>query len=271
MAVSGLRQPRGLRMRGDKVSLNQRRVLRSREISPGKRQQVRIKRCDYQQRRHWSDMGSIKLAPWGRKGRRRRGDLRLPLGGRKIDIRRVLGRFLEGWTLRPNRQINLAARPANLEAALAQTVGQVATTPCRHCGEGNRYWTECVVVAGELGGRCANYHYGSEGSTCSFRRSTRQLIFDRNRLYLNQAVSPPPPAPGTSHSSRVAARARNIRVATGATPATRAANRPRRQVVRDTIIIPSNSNSPSPPPLPHLHPDPHPFLQAYVRLDLPPH
>lgn len=56
-----------------------------------------------------------------------------------------------------------------MEAALAQARGRVAGQPCASCVRGGGPFTECVVVAGQLSGSCANCHYGSEGARCSFR------------------------------------------------------------------------------------------------------
>jgi len=72
--------------------------------------------------------------------------------------------------LRPGRSTNMD-RPANVEAAFAQVVGQLpAGGQCRHCVGGHGPWRVCVVVGGCFGGSCANCHYNSEGQRCSFRK-----------------------------------------------------------------------------------------------------
>lgn len=67
------------------------------------------------------------------------------------------------------RTVNLTARAANVESALAQARGVVAAQPCTSCARGGGPFSECVVLAGQLLGSCANCHYGSEGARCSFR------------------------------------------------------------------------------------------------------
>lgn len=76
---------------------------------------------------------------------------------------------LRAPALRAGRTTN-PARPSNLEAEIGQMVGQVQPLGCTHCVGGSGTWTQCVVVPGFFGGSCANCHYGSEGSRCSFRK-----------------------------------------------------------------------------------------------------
>jgi hypothetical protein len=66
------------------------------------------------------------------------------------------------------RGVRLEARAPNAEAALAQGRGAVALRPCESCVRGGGPFTECVLVAGQLRGSCANCHYyGSEGAAPS--------------------------------------------------------------------------------------------------------
>ena len=67
------------------------------------------------------------------------------------------------------RGVRLEARAPNAEAALAQSRGTIAPQACASCVRGGGPFTECVLVAGQLRGSCANCHYGSEGARCSFR------------------------------------------------------------------------------------------------------
>lgn len=77
--------------------------------------------------------------------------------------------------LRAGRTVN-RARPANLEAELAQFTGQVHASGCTHCAGGSGVWSACVVAPGFFGGSCANCHYGSEGSRCSLRRAPQPNV-----------------------------------------------------------------------------------------------
>ena len=72
-------------------------------------------------------------------------------------------------TFREGRQYS-AARPTNYEAYLAFRVGTIRRPMCEHCEKGYGPFTECVVVAGQIGGSCSNCHYNSEGNRCSFRK-----------------------------------------------------------------------------------------------------
>jgi len=85
---------------------------------------------------------------------------------RGLSLRWVAGR---GSAPGAYRELRLASRAQNVEAALAQARGTVAAQPCASCVRGGGPFIECVVVAGQLGGSCANCHYGSEGARCSFR------------------------------------------------------------------------------------------------------
>ncbi|KAF2179672.1 hypothetical protein K469DRAFT_798433 [Zopfia rhizophila CBS 207.26] len=72
------------------------------------------------------------------------------------------------------RACNLAARPTNLEAALAQRSGTLAPAPCTACARGGGPFTTCVVVTSYLNGSCSNCHYSSEGARCSLRTCCRR-------------------------------------------------------------------------------------------------
>lgn len=85
---------------------------------------------------------------------------------RGLSLRWVVGR---GSAAGAYRTVNPASRAANVEAALSQARGVVAAQPCTSCARGGGPFTECVVLAGQLLGSCANCHYGSEGARCSFR------------------------------------------------------------------------------------------------------
>jgi hypothetical protein len=62
-------------------------------------------------------------------------------------------------------------RPTNMEALMGQMVGsEHVADPCMHCTAGSGVWTECITVDGMFTGSCANCHYGSEGTRCSFRK-----------------------------------------------------------------------------------------------------
>lgn len=71
-------------------------------------------------------------------------------------------------TPREGRRVN-TDRAANFEALLVQRVGEQQAPACSHCRSGYGPWTLCVTSNGLLSGSCANCHYNSEGSRCSFR------------------------------------------------------------------------------------------------------
>ena len=60
-------------------------------------------------------------------------------------------------------------RPTNQEAVLGQTRGNYQQESCKKCIDEDGPFTTCVVVSGEFSGSCANCHYNSLGSSCSFR------------------------------------------------------------------------------------------------------
>jgi hypothetical protein len=64
------------------------------------------------------------------------------------------------------------SRLANMEALLGQMVGtEHVTDPCAQCTAGSGVWVQCVTVLNIFTGVCANCHYGSEGTRCSFCKS----------------------------------------------------------------------------------------------------
>lgn len=71
--------------------------------------------------------------------------------------------------LREGKRQDLAIRPVNHEAALAQSRGQEALAPCDHCNRQRGIWVGCVVVPGYFRGACANCHYMGQGTRCSLR------------------------------------------------------------------------------------------------------
>lgn len=58
-----------------------------------------------------------------------------------------------------------------MEAALAQLRGEIAPEACSYCTEGKGPFDTCVQMEKAFGNACANCHYNSGGSRCSFHRS----------------------------------------------------------------------------------------------------
>lgn len=75
--------------------------------------------------------------------------------------------------LRSDKVINYT-RKTNVEAEMAQLVGEAQDPECDHCEDGSGPWDTCVKVADSLGlnSSCANCHYGSMGTRCSLRTYT---------------------------------------------------------------------------------------------------
>lgn len=71
--------------------------------------------------------------------------------------------------LREGKKQDLAIRPVNHEAALAQSRGHEAPTACEHCQRQRGVWIGCVIVPGYFRGACANCHYMGQGTRCSLR------------------------------------------------------------------------------------------------------
>lgn len=60
-------------------------------------------------------------------------------------------------------------RASNFEAYLCQVVGVLQDVGCLNCKQVNGPWEGCVAEDGYFGGSCANCHYNSMDSRCSFR------------------------------------------------------------------------------------------------------
>jgi hypothetical protein len=61
----------------------------------------------------------------------------------------------------------------NAEAFLAQTVGKIARTPCRHCQRGLGPFPCCIIVPTASGmSNCASRHWYGQGHRCSFNTSS---------------------------------------------------------------------------------------------------
>ena len=62
-------------------------------------------------------------------------------------------------------------RSANHEAILAQSRGEEINEEdcCKKCKDGAGPFATCVIVEGEFSNACANCHYNSLGTSCSFR------------------------------------------------------------------------------------------------------
>lgn len=96
--------------------------------------------------------------------------------------------------LRSPRSLNMD-RSSNREALLAQCCGVVSAAPCAHCAKGSGPWTDCVVVAGLLGGSCANCHFGGSGARCSLRGDCCSSLPPRPAPADSSQRLPPPPRP----------------------------------------------------------------------------
>jgi hypothetical protein len=105
-------------------------------------------------------------------------------------------------TTRPGRNTCLN-RDANIEANLAQIMGQVNVPECTHCARRNGVFALCVSALGHLSGSCANCHYNNEGVRCSLCEYSFRAVFTlfynvTNYLQaceLMQSLSPPPLLP----------------------------------------------------------------------------
>ena len=102
-------------------------------------------------------------------------------------------------TTRPGRNIRLN-RDANIEANLAQIIGQVNIPECAHCARRNGVFVLCVSAAGQLSGSCANCHYNNEGVRCSLREYSFWVVFTlfynvTNYLQAHGLLQPPSPPP----------------------------------------------------------------------------
>jgi Tfp pilus assembly protein PilX len=73
----------------------------------------------------------------------------------------------------------ITARASYHEASEMQKRGQVNNTACNRCAQGNGRWTQCVSVAGELRGACANCHWQSLSNSCSL--TVKQIRPQRER------------------------------------------------------------------------------------------
>ena len=72
--------------------------------------------------------------------------------------------------LRPGRKIYQGAKCRN-DAALGQTRGNIAGSPCDGCLRGRKGpFASCVVVPGMFEGGCCNCHYSVRRRKCSFRQ-----------------------------------------------------------------------------------------------------
>lgn len=65
---------------------------------------------------------------------------------------------------------NVGKRAVNVEAYMAQHVGNFARRPCRHCSKSLGPFLGCVLVPGLFTGSYANCHFGGEDVRCSFRK-----------------------------------------------------------------------------------------------------
>jgi hypothetical protein len=73
--------------------------------------------------------------------------------------------FVDGFDLMQR----IGNRKQNVEAFVIQTVGDVALSPCTHCGSGNGPFPICVTVSSSYGQRaCGACHWDNQGSRCSF-------------------------------------------------------------------------------------------------------
>ncbi|OJD19274.1 hypothetical protein AJ78_00723 [Emergomyces pasteurianus Ep9510] len=91
-------------------------------------------------------------------------------------------------------------RKTAIEAGLVQCRGDIAQTSCEYCMGGSGPFLYCVTLQGYLNGACANCHYYSTGSRCSFRQNQttpgtgikKVVSVDARRK--SGTGSPPPPA-----------------------------------------------------------------------------
>ncbi|OAX85490.1 hypothetical protein ACJ72_00122 [Emergomyces africanus] len=91
-------------------------------------------------------------------------------------------------------------RKTAIEAGLVQCRGEIALTGCEYCMNGSGPFPHCVTLQGYLNGACANCHYYSTGSRCSFRQNQttpgteiKKMVSGDTRRKSGTG-SPPPPA-----------------------------------------------------------------------------
>jgi hypothetical protein len=68
-----------------------------------------------------------------------------------------------------DKSLNLD-RGGNFEALLGQMAGVIQEKECLTCQKKAGPWVGCVVFEGAFGGSCANCHYNSMDSRCSFSK-----------------------------------------------------------------------------------------------------
>ncbi|PGH31761.1 hypothetical protein GX50_05427 [[Emmonsia] crescens] len=89
-------------------------------------------------------------------------------------------------------------RKTAIEAGLVQCRGDIAQTDCEYCMSGNGPFPHCVTLQGYLNGACANCHYYSTGSRCSFRQNQTapgteiKKVVSHDARRKSGAGSPPP-------------------------------------------------------------------------------
>ncbi|KAK4201827.1 hypothetical protein QBC40DRAFT_222739 [Triangularia verruculosa] len=91
---------------------------------------------------------------------------------RPLTIRTNFGRSKAGHESE-GPEINFR-RVVNCEAALIQTRGNVAKTPCLHCSRGLSPFTDCVKIEGIARDSCAGCHFNASGTRCTLRPKVRE-------------------------------------------------------------------------------------------------
>lgn len=77
-------------------------------------------------------------------------------------------------------------RTSNVEAELAQMVGEERSPACRHCRRGNGKWAACITVPDYLRGACANCWYGSSGKRCEFLKDKAEAVEGSESGFMEQ-------------------------------------------------------------------------------------
>ncbi|OQD59929.1 hypothetical protein PENPOL_c044G02110 [Penicillium polonicum] len=76
----------------------------------------------------------------------------------------------------PDLHVKTGKTATNLEAVMAQVVGDDVDEECEECARGLGPFTTCVTVEEELKGACANCHWVGQGYKCSFRKAAAAAI-----------------------------------------------------------------------------------------------
>lgn len=99
-----------------------------------------------------------------------------PVVQRRVGSAQVRSLQFREWTVTyQGHSINLQD-PQNAEAVLMQMQGHDVVDPCGCCERGGAVLQGCVVGDGFGKGECANCHYGSRGTKCSFRKDSKCAV-----------------------------------------------------------------------------------------------